>query len=305
MSTNTDIDPVALLASLNISGVVNIRSVTGGQDLLIWHVEYDGKSHALRLFRADQHEPARREAVALRAAASVAPVPQIITQGMWQNRPVVLMEWCEGETLLHYLLQHPENTNALGIEFGRLHARINQIPAPSDLAPPNVMSDFAGWLDPALAARLRTLPAQPPALLHLDYHPLNVLTDGSRITAVLDWVNVMPGDPRADFARTVAVLRVSPIQPPVPPELRQLRRSFERAWRQGYLEVAGQLSDLPLFYAFAGEAMEPEYAPRLANPNHWIQESDLTPMRRWTRYWRHCAGISNEFLKRSHPGTSP
>src|SRR5438132_39917 len=40
------------------------------------------------------------------------------------------------------------------------------------------------------------------ALLHLDYHLLNVMTDRSRVTGVLDWTNARAGDPRADLART-------------------------------------------------------------------------------------------------------
>lgn len=287
-----DIDPFAILASLSINGVSSATRVTGGADTLIWRVERDGKSHALRLFRADQHEAAQREAIAMRAAASVAPVPQIIAQGMWENRPVVLLDWCAGEPLLTYLIQHPEAIPKLGVEFGRLHARINALPAPPDLAAPMALLDYVQWLDPPLAEPLRALPSQPPALLHLDYHPLNVLTDGSRITAVIDWVNALPGDPRADFARTVTILRIVAFAPP--PESRELhwmRRTLERAWRQGYLEVAGPLTDLSLFYAIAGKAMLPEYAPRVASPDHWIQDRDLDPLRRWTRYWKHCAGV--------------
>jgi aminoglycoside phosphotransferase (APT) family kinase protein len=278
-----DIDPTAILASLGISGASSVAPVTGGADTLIWRIEHNGKSYALRLFRADQQEASRREVIAMRAAASIAPVPKIIAQGLWQDRPAVLLEWCEGEPLLHYLMAHPEAVHDLGVEFGRLHAHLNAVPAPSDLTPPMALFDYVQWLDPTLADRMRALPPQPPALLHLDYHFLNVLTDGKRITAVIDWVNAMPGDPRADFARTVSIFRIAPFAPRSH-ELHWMRRTFERVWRQGYLEVAGTLTDLPLFYAIAGKAMLPEYAPRVASPDQ------LNPLRRWTRYWQYCAG---------------
>jgi len=45
--------------------------------------------------------------------------------------------------------------------------------------------------------RLRQLPSKEVALLHLDYHLLNVLTDGKQITGIVDWTNAHAGDPRA------------------------------------------------------------------------------------------------------------
>ena len=278
-----DIDPFAILASLDIHGASSATRVTGGADTLIWRVEHEGTSYALRLFRSEQKEPARREALAMRAASSVAPVPQIIKQGLWQDRPVILLEWCAGEPLLTYAIQHPESIPTLVVEFGRLHAHINAMPAPPDLAPPTILLDHARRHDPSLAQLLRALPPSPPMLLHLDYHPLNVLTDGSRITAVIDWVNALPGDPRADFARSLAIFRIAPI-PDVVLSM-TMRRAFERAWRQGYLEVAGSLPDLALFYAIAGTAMLPEYTSRVTSPEA------LNPLRRWIRYWKHCTGV--------------
>ena len=138
---------------------------------------------------------------------------------------------------------------------------------------------------------MRAVTQPIPALLHLDFHPMNVLTDGKRITAVLDWVNAMPGDPRADLARTVSILRVGPISPePLPIEIRRLRRALERAWRQGYHEAAGKLGDMPVFFALAGVVMQDELKQRVASPDHWLQPQHLAPLRRWTRYWRHCTG---------------
>ena len=50
-------------------------------------------------------------------------------------------------------------------------------------------------------------------LLHLDYHPLNVLGEAGAISGVLDWTNADGGDPRADVARTGAILRFLPDNP--------------------------------------------------------------------------------------------
>lgn len=185
MPDSRQADPQVLLASLGIGSVSSITPVTGGQDTLIWRVERGAKAYALRLFRGDQHEAAQREALAISTADARLPVPKIVAQGIWSNRPVMLLEWCEGVPLLHCI---------------------------NPFASPNT-------------------------------------------------------------------------------ELRRLRRALERAWRQGYREVAGELTDLPLFYAIAGLAMLHDLAPRVANPDHWLQPHHMEPVRRWARYWRHYAGV--------------
>lgn len=292
MPTEAQVDPSAVLAALGVDDVTRITEVTGGQDTLIWRVERGAASHALRVFRPEQREAANREAIAIERASALLPVPQILARGIVDDRPAMLLEWCRGVPLFHYLTQHPSAVGVLGRAFGRMHAQLHTLDAPPALAPPNALGDWLAQLDAPLAERIGAVSRQPPKLLHLDYHPMNVLTDGSRITAVLDWVNALPGDPRADFARTTSILRIAPISPaPLSSQMRHLRRALERAWRQGYQEAAGEMSDLPLFYAAAGTAMQGDLVPRAANPDHWLQSHHLTPVRRWTRCWRSCAGL--------------
>src|SRR5205814_1988822 len=100
--------------------------------------------------------------------------------------------------------------------------------------------EWAGPDEEPLQARLRALAGNATALLHLDYHALNVMTDCRAITGILDWANARAGDPRADYARTVAILRLSPLRPGSP-RLRTLalRRMLEFGWRRGYRRDAG------------------------------------------------------------------
>lgn len=58
-----------------------------------------------------------------------------------------------------------------------------------------------------LQARLRAISLRKDALPHLDYHPLNVRTDATGLTAVLGWADARAGDPRADLVRSVTILR--------------------------------------------------------------------------------------------------
>jgi aminoglycoside phosphotransferase (APT) family kinase protein len=124
-------------------------------------------------------------------------------------------------------------------------------------------------------------------LLHLDYHPLNVMSDGRRITGVLDWANVAVGDPRVDVARTVALLRLAPLPPGSPPAALVLgaRRVLEAGWRNGYQAVAGRFGQMAPFYAWAGAMMERDLAAKLGRPGVWLQPSDLSSIRRWTARW--------------------
>jgi hypothetical protein len=146
---------------------------------------------------------------------------------------------------------------------------------------------WAGAAEPALQAALRRTAGDESSFLHLDYHPLNVLTDGRSITAVLDWANARAGDPRADVARTYTILVVEPHGPG-----RQslawsvVRRLFAWCWQQGYRQVAGPLKDMPLFYAWAGAVMARDLAPRVTNPASWWQEQHLDAIQQWARQWK-------------------
>ena len=79
----------------------------------------------------------------------------------------------------------PERATSLGEVCGEVLARIHAVTIPVD--------PDRGWLrwsglgsDDPFYQQLDAF-ARHDRLLHLDFHPLNVLTDGVRVTAVLDW----------------------------------------------------------------------------------------------------------------------
>ena len=174
-----------------------------------------------------------------------------------------------------------------------MQAAIHAVPAPRELR--GQAADWIGWADPdaSLEKRLRGLGPRGDALLHLDYHPLNVLAHGGRITAVLDWANARAGDPRADFARTITVLRLSPAPPGAQPAPPIARRLLELAWRSGFRQAAGPMGDLAPFHAWAGALMLRDLAPRLRERGGWLDSRDLEPVRRWTAAWRRRSEISS------------
>jgi len=115
-----------------------------------------------------------------------------------------------------------------------------------------------------------------------------VLTDGRRITAVLDWANAAAGDPRADLARTITILRLDSRSAAVPQwVMAGVLRGFEAGLRHGYARIAGSVGDdLAPFYAWAGAVMERDLAGRLG-------AAQRTHIRRWTRHWAQRAGCAD------------
>ncbi len=285
-------DPFAVLDALGIVGPARAERVLGGADTTIWRVEQGDHVSALRLFRANQAATAEREIATMAAAAGTVPVPAVRAAGRWGDRPALLLAWCPGRPLRDEIRAHPWRTWALGVRFGRVQAAIHATPPPPALREhPVPWIDWAGP-DEALRRCLRATAPRPPALLHLDYHPLNVMAGGGDITAVLDWANARVGDPRADLARTASILRFGPADPAVPlPIARATRRVLDAGWRHGYRQVAGRIAGMAPFYAWAGAVMVRDLAPRLGRPDlPWLTAAYLERVRAWADGWRTKAG---------------
>jgi aminoglycoside phosphotransferase (APT) family kinase protein len=291
MPDQSALDPHAILASLGITDAIQIEPVSGGFDTAIWCVEWQSASYALRVFRPEQTATYQREIRAMQRAANAGlPVPAIIRQGAWQDRPVLLLSWVKGQTLAAQLRAHPHRIWQLGSAFGRMQAAVHNIAVPADM-------DATSWIEwagdePELKARLYDLPSRQNKLLHLDYHPLNVMADGRQISGVLDWANARAGDPRADFARTYSILRVEPYTARGDPLwLAVARRLLERAWHTGYIQAGGHLDEMALFYAWAGASMIRDLSPRIGKPGFWLQDQHLDGVRAWRDLWKKRAGI--------------
>ena len=264
------LDPIRIAASLGAGRGRDARRVEGGSDTLLWRVELPDGPVAVRLFRSDQGAAAEREAEALAAAhAGGVPVPAVIARGTWEGRPVTVIGWCTGETVVARLLEAPDRAEAIGLSFGRTQAAIHRVAAPAGWR----ADGWRGWVPAAV------LPAPdeaaPRALLHLDFHPMNVLVEGETVTAVLDWVNARAGDPRADVARTYSILVADP---GVGTFDRRVVRAFRRGWRAGYEELNGPLRDLAPFVSWAGRVMAHDL-------QHRLSDAQLDRIIAWTAGW--------------------
>jgi aminoglycoside phosphotransferase (APT) family kinase protein len=273
-----DLDPRAILAALGVADAGEIAPVSGGRDTAIYRVERAGLTYALRVFRPEQRRVSEGETLAMQAASAAGiPVPRVHAHGLHDGRPALLLDWCDGVTVVDALLRWPERATALGAASGEVLARIHAVTVPVEYRD-------HGWLrwgglapDDRLYRQLVAC-ARDDRLLHLDFHPLNVLTDGERITAVLDWANAHAGDPRADLARTIAIIRLDAGDAPL--DVRPILRAYERGLREGFERAAGPQADMPLFHIWAGRAMLHDLAPRLAE-----KPTQAARVRRWIGLW--------------------
>lgn len=286
--------PRALLGALGwAQEVYSVTPVRGGWDTAIWRVESEGRAYALRLFRPGQAAVARREAIAMRLTVPGVPIPAVRAAGQWHGRPVLLIDWCAGRTLLDALRATPQRCWTLARLFGASQARLHAVPPPTALlAEGRSWIDWSGGGAGSVGERLRAVATGSPSVLHFDYHPLNLLVAGTRVTGLIDWTNVHVGDRRADLARTLTILRLAPFPPGQPAVLlRILSRLLEMGWRQGYRAVAGPLDGMAPFYVWAGLALINDLTPRIDQPGGWLREEHLAPARQWVAYWRRRAGL--------------
>ncbi|MEZ4671364.1 MAG: aminoglycoside phosphotransferase family protein [Anaerolineae bacterium] len=275
MSVSTTIDPYAVLVELGIERPTRVEAVTGGSATSMWRVEHDSATYALRVFRPDQTSLCKHEVQVMAVARERGiPVPTVHRQGIWQERQVLLLSWMPGDTIQNVVMRQPWRIFALGVSFGQMQAKLHR--ATTSNALDDGWMRWHGFNDMALQNRLRALSTNT-CLLHLDFHPANVMVKGNEISAVLDWTNAKIGDARADYARTYTILAVEPI-PQAPRYIGWLRTIITKSWQRGYHEVAGIPADMDAFYAWAGEVMLLDLAPRIGKD---FVEKDFDGMRRW------------------------
>lgn len=287
-------DPISIAAMLGLTNTTGAIPVHGGSDTEIWRIATDDGSYALRLFHPDRVQVCENEVLVMQAAgAAGVPVPRVHGSATLRDRPALLLSWCAGRPLWEELRDRPETVQEIGEAFGEMQARIHATEVSPELA--GTLPSWLDWVgtgEDALLERLRDISPGKQALLHLDYHPLNVLTRGSGISGVLDWANARLGDPRADLARTYTILRVEPHLPEGEPSgLTQMRRQLVRGWRRGYEREGMGFQDMPVFMAWAGTVMLHDLAPRVGRPESWWRQRHLEGIRRWTLAWKRRAGL--------------
>lgn len=275
--SDTNIDPFSILFSLGILDASSASRISGGWDTTNWKIERGDDTFALRLFSAQDTGAAVREAETMRTvAASGLAVPDIHAEGSWQERHALLLSWCSGRTLMEEMRRRPWAIRRLGFAFGQQQARLNSIPFQRDDDREHGWMTRFGEIDDALRERLISIDLKRNCLLHLDYHPLNVMVVRSSVSCVLDWSNAMSGDPRADVARTWSILRLLPLNPGRPETVTEIaRRLLAAGWLRGYEQAAGRIQHMDLFKVWGATAMLADLTGKLGQPGVWLEQHDL------------------------------
>lgn len=285
--------PESILGQMGIHEITSIEVVTGGRDTKLWRVNASGTLYALRVFRPEQAETLKREIIAMRLAdESQVRVPEVVASTTLQTYPALLLSWCEGRTLYEVFQLGIGDLETLAREFGSMLARIHSVPFGSE---PGPRGDWFGWQGtncPELRAWIDCHQSETPRLLHLDYHPLNVMVEAGHITSVLDWANAHLGDPRADVARTMTLM--STAVPEGEAAMRQLAETFNRLWLDEYQRTAGALEDMPLFYLWAGLATWNDLVRKPNRDEVGIGEEYMSAVRNWVETWERETNIHCE-----------
>jgi aminoglycoside phosphotransferase (APT) family kinase protein len=93
-----------------------------------------------------------------------------------------------------------------------------------------------------LRGRAGAFRAAPESVLHMDYHPQNVIVRGTRVMGVIDWVNADCGDRHLDAAMTAVILSSSAREEP---------RWMRDNWAGNSLRKLFSSLYVPLYHAFA------------------------------------------------------
>ena len=179
-----------------------------------------GAGRVLRLLPADANPgQVEQEATVMRAASAAGvPVPAVHDVVMIDGRPGMVMERIDGGPMLSAMLSRPWRLLPLARRFGEIQAAIHATAGPAGVVTIHEQArrqlERLGTGDAELRAwaerELETLPGGD-ALLHGDYHPLNLLmTDGE--PRVIDWPSVSIGPAEADIARTRVLVEAA--EPP-------------------------------------------------------------------------------------------
>jgi aminoglycoside phosphotransferase (APT) family kinase protein len=281
-------DPAAVLTAIDWVAEATPCRVEGGWDNHIWKIERGGEAFALRLARLNPSAPAGAQAGAAEEevkAIGVAregglPAPEVVMCGEFEGAPFTVQRWLPGAPLIDVLKRAPWQARRLGREFGRLQARMHTIPG--DELRSTADTDWVGRAEhPRLVAYIREATAAvPPKFCHFDYHPLNVLGEGTRITGLIDFTNSAGSDPRVDIGLTHSLLRAAPVPPGLTRKLIDIiRRRFLAGWREGYIDYAGHFPLEPAFEALGYAIYLHEFSLAMREGRGWADERDIAKLR--------------------------
>lgn len=265
----TDVPLSDALRALGLPPDASVTPAAGGASGSAWRVSLGAASYVLRFERSIELTDARVAAITAARSAEL-PAPALVRRAHVGDHEAILLSWLPGMTLLDAISRAPASTAKWGMRMGAMQRRLHAVAAPIGL--PAAATDAA---HPFVAGR--AVPDLPDGdrLLHLDWHPLNLIVEPERgeITGIVDWDNARAGHPLLDLARTESMMTLDPGVAGLPHDMRARLAGFVGAWADGYGPDARAIP--PACRAWAAHVMLADLEPRYrATP------SILDPIRR-------------------------
>ena len=271
MTAQRPAELTAALEALELPGNAHVEPAAGGASGSAWRVSSGGTTSVLRMLGSATLATSRLAAMAAARGAGL-PAPESLRHARIGHGEVVLLSWLPGVSLLEALARTPGRAGHYGERMGRLQRELHDVHAPAQIIR---AADDSGH--PFGAGRAVAGLARGDRLIHLDWHPLNLLVDEAvgEIVGIVDWDNARAGDPSLDLARTRAILSHEPGLADLPETTRDLLPELLEAWADGYgpgAQAIPRAAD-----AWAARVMLADLAPRYAD-----RPAALDRLRRWT-----------------------
>ncbi|ENQ3077053.1 phosphotransferase [Bacillus cereus] len=175
------------------------------------------------------------------------PVPKVGDKVSYQNRTGIIYEKIDGVTLTEQLAKNPMNVGKEAKRFAALHFQIHSRKSSvvSDICDTltlqiNHCNRFMSEQKEKITTYIATLPTNK-AVCHMDFHPDNILIS-EKGPIVIDWMTTGFGNPFADVARTVVILKHAHLPESIPESVKQgilaLRHAFCEEYVNEYLTLS-------------------------------------------------------------------
>jgi Ser/Thr protein kinase RdoA (MazF antagonist) len=210
-------------------------------DVYVWEEGY-----VLKLFHnwfsLDDIEYEQRIARAVHASGVKTPAVRELVQVKGRNG--LIYECADGISMLEMFQRKPWRAIQFGRMLAGLHAQMHECVFEADVPPQCKKLEYkirnADALPTPLKTTLTTLLLSLPdgnRVCHGDFHPANVLMDGSN-TTVIDWIDASRGNPLADVARTSIIMLGAAASAQIPnPVLKVFVRVFHSAYLKHYFRL--------------------------------------------------------------------
>ena len=216
-----------------------------------------GDTHVLKLYRANySSSAAEREANLVQAVIEAGVATPAVTETVTLNDRVgLLFARIDGPTMFKALLGQPSDVPTYAHLLAELHYKLHKL---ANSALPDLHERLYGRLQQTpheasiptstihnIQALLDQLP-RGDALCHGDFGPHNVLmTDNGPV--IIDWVDATRGEPAADVARTMLLMKHAVLPMTMDDAMRtqitQMRSAFGDVYLAKYMELTGLLEE--------------------------------------------------------------